>query len=780
MHLVNELLCDGHAQTRALVVGAARALLLRERLKNMLQEFLAHTDAVVLDLHPQVDKTFFKQRFLGAEVDLAAVGRVLDGVGKNVDEHLPDMQLTADQVRVPERADLLCEGHVPVHDLALHDGAAGIQQRPQIKRRVQHLHIAGFDFGHVQHVVDEGEQVGRRTAHLGHAVPHAGLVVKVVLGNVQHTHNAVDGRADVVGHVGQELRLGDAGLLGLAQGFFGLGAEPLGADDQCDADRGNQNAQAGQHDNGRVLIGQPRQRERLLPQVDVGVGDGADLGAGQAVDALVQHAAQQHIVVLPDADAEIALLVAQHRAQLVARVVKDRALGLVGVGIVGIDGPGVHGSQAVIKGIQVFYMSRVAQAGHFQRGGGKIVCDSDIVQRAVVAAQQHPGKLRRQIAVGQLVAVVLRLGQVVGQVDDKIRLPVRQHGLVLAAVRGLQEFVTQPRPAYCLLENIHHDAGGHAVRRHVGVRVAVRVDKHREHRVCVVAGDDIVYLGVGQVNFAAGMSAGVVFVEQGRAPAGVVAVDFADGIVDKLLGDGVILAHGYVNALLVEGINDPFVLRLAQPVGGCGGDLPVAQCTGQLLVGVIVHRGVAETVLLGVGSKALIAAIAAAAHADSYAVEGVVVAGHNAAVAGFDGQHRRHCADGLGGKGKLLVVLRGPSQHRDQVDLPGGQLLHGLLGVAVQAGVCKGYVLMLGNVLQQLIGVAAAAAVCSGGHVAGVGVEADAQGAQGGPATVRGVHGHGKAEQNADSQAEQQQHGCPASACAGILLLIHRKQLRSF
>ena len=106
---------------------------------------------------------------------------------------------------------------------------------------------------------------------------------------------------------------------------------------------------------------------------------------------------------------------------------------------------------------------------------------------------------------------------------------------------------------------------------------------------------------IGEDGNAAGMAAGVVFVEQGRAPAGVVAVDFADGIVDQLLGDGVILAHGHVNALLVEGVNDPFVLRLAQPVGGCGGDLPVAQCTGQLLVGVIVHRGVAETVLLGVG-----------------------------------------------------------------------------------------------------------------------------------------------------------------------------------
>ena len=777
MHLVNELLCDGHAQTRALVVGAARALLLRERLKNMLQEFLAHTDPVVLDLHPQVDKTFFKQRFLGAEVDLAAVGRVLHGVGKNVDKHLPDMQLTADQVRVPERADLLCEGHVPVHDLALHDGAAGIQQRPQIKRCVQHLHIAGFDFGHVQHVVDEGEQVGRRTAHLGHAVPHAGLVVKVVLGNVQHTHNAVDGRADVVGHVGQELRLGDAGLLGLAQGFFGLGAEPLGADGQCDADRGNQNAQAGQHDNGRVLIGQPRQGERLLPQVDVGVGDGADLGAGQAVDALVQHSAQQHIVVLPDADAEIALLAAQHRAQLVARVVKDRALGLVGVGIVGIDSPVAHGGQTVIKGIQVLYMGRVAQAGHFQRGGGKIVCDSNIVQRAVVAAQQHPGKLRRQIAVGQLVAVVLRLGHVVGQVNDKIRLPVRQHGLVLAAVRGLQEFVAQPRPACCRLENIHHDAGGHAVRRHVGVRVAVRVDKHRERRVCVVAGGDIVFLGVGQINFAAGMAAGVVFVEQGRAPAGVVAVHRRNSVVDEPQRRGITLAHGNIAVLHVKGVNDPFVLRLAHPVGDGGGDLPGAQGAGQLLIGIIGHQGVAEAVLLGVGFKAVIAAIACAAHADDHPVVGAVVTGHNAAVAGLDGQHRGNVADRLGRKVEPFLTLRRFAQHRHNIDFAVLQHIHDLIDVAVIAQILVVEVFILGHVLQRLIGVAAAAAVCSGGHVAGVGVEADAQG---GPATVRGVHGHGKTKQNADNQAEQQQHGCPASAYAGILLLIHRKQLRSF
>ena len=43
----------------------------------------------------------------GAEADRAAVRRVLDGVGEDVDQYLPDMQLAADEIGVPERADLL-------------------------------------------------------------------------------------------------------------------------------------------------------------------------------------------------------------------------------------------------------------------------------------------------------------------------------------------------------------------------------------------------------------------------------------------------------------------------------------------------------------------------------------------------------------------------------------------------------------------------------------------------------------------------------------------------
>ena len=126
---------------------------------------------------------------------------------------------------MPEGADLLGQGHAAVVELPLDDAAAGVQQFAQVKVGVQHLHGAAFHLGHVQHIVDEGQQVAGRTAHLDQAVFHAGLVVKVGFGNIQHAHNAVDGGADIVGHIGEELGLGLAGFLGLVQGGGHLEAE---------------------------------------------------------------------------------------------------------------------------------------------------------------------------------------------------------------------------------------------------------------------------------------------------------------------------------------------------------------------------------------------------------------------------------------------------------------------------------------------------------------------------------------------------------------------------
>ena len=54
--------------------------LLRERLKDMLQKILAHTDAVVANLHAQVNQPLLAEGFARAEVDGAAVRGVFYGV----------------------------------------------------------------------------------------------------------------------------------------------------------------------------------------------------------------------------------------------------------------------------------------------------------------------------------------------------------------------------------------------------------------------------------------------------------------------------------------------------------------------------------------------------------------------------------------------------------------------------------------------------------------------------------------------------------------------------
>ena len=80
MHLIHQLFGDCHTQTGTLVGSAAAVRLLRERLKDMLQKFLAHTDAVVTDLHAQVNQPLLAEGFACAEVDGAAVRGVFYGV----------------------------------------------------------------------------------------------------------------------------------------------------------------------------------------------------------------------------------------------------------------------------------------------------------------------------------------------------------------------------------------------------------------------------------------------------------------------------------------------------------------------------------------------------------------------------------------------------------------------------------------------------------------------------------------------------------------------------
>ena len=647
---------------------------------------------------------------------------------------------------MPERADLLCERHVSLGDLPFQNAAAGIQQHPQIKRGVEHLHTAGLDFGHIQHVVHQREQVGRRAAHLGYAVLDTCFIVKIFLGNVQHTHNAVDGRADIVGHIRQKFRLGSTGFLGLVQGLLGLGAETAAAQHQPDADDRGDNAQVGQYNDRRILVRQAHQREFLRAQVDIFVGDGDDLGVGQAVYALVQHTAQQHVVIAVDADAKTAPLVAEHRPQLVLFVVKDGPLGLVGIRVVGVNFAAVQRRQAVIEGIHVLDGGAVVQAGQLQRVGVEVVGHGHPAQVSVVAAQQHPGKLRREVAVRQFVAAILGGGKIAGQINDKIRRAVIENLLVLGAVSRCQELVVQPGAARHELKEVYHDAGQLAVLVQIGVGVAVRVGQHGELLVRCIVGRDVVFLSSGQVELVAGVDVLIVLVKQGRAPGGVVAVHTDQRVVDKPQGRSIAFAHGNVDVLIVKGVDDPFVGGLAHPVGDCRRDGAAAQCGGKLLIGVKIDRRVSKAVFLSVGLETLVAAVAAAAHTDDHAVKRIIVARHDAAVAGLDGQHCGYIGDRLVGEVEALGALVGLAQRGQQVNLAALQHIGGLVGITVVSQILKLYILMLGNALQYLVGIAAAVAVLVHDMVARVGVKAYAQGAPGRVIAARRAGRHGKAQ----------------------------------
>ena len=140
----------------------------------------------------------------------------------------------------------------------------------------------------------------------------------------------------------------------LVQGGLGQIAEAARAHRKHHADICDDHAKHDEHHKEGVLVDQTHQREFLLTQIDVLIGQRHDIGTGQAIHALVQHIEQKYIIVSAHTDAEAAAFIAEHRAQLVILVVKDGTLGLIGVGVAGVHIAAAHSRQTVVKGVGVF------------------------------------------------------------------------------------------------------------------------------------------------------------------------------------------------------------------------------------------------------------------------------------------------------------------------------------------------------------------------------------------------------------------------------------------
>ena len=108
----------------------------------------------------------------------------------------------------------------------LHHREDGRGDLVQVGRDVRELDLIVFELAHLEHFVDEREQVVCGHEHLFLVVAHELGVAGVGAVDLEQADDAVEGRADIVAHTAQEARLGGVGtvgcLFGLEQGLHAL------------------------------------------------------------------------------------------------------------------------------------------------------------------------------------------------------------------------------------------------------------------------------------------------------------------------------------------------------------------------------------------------------------------------------------------------------------------------------------------------------------------------------------------------------------------------------
>ena len=81
------------------------------------------------------------------------------------------------------------------------------------------MDLSAFDAAHIQHIVDEGEQMVAGCKGLGKIIFHPILIVNIADRQRGKTDDGVHGGADIVGHIGKEGALGAVGGLGGCNGI---------------------------------------------------------------------------------------------------------------------------------------------------------------------------------------------------------------------------------------------------------------------------------------------------------------------------------------------------------------------------------------------------------------------------------------------------------------------------------------------------------------------------------------------------------------------------------
>ena len=220
VHQLHDAFRDGHTKAGAAVFACGGGILLAERVEEVRQKLLAHADAGIPENELQHSLTAEALSLFDQKGDFSALRRELHRVAQNIDHHLAELDFVAVIIIVylSHRAAVEFQPLVPA--LATDNGIDLLQRVREGKLFILDDHTPGLNPAHVQDVVDDSQQMLRRSSDFFQKLPGFWRNVRIVQGDAVQPNDGVHRRADLMTHIGKEGGLGLAGLLCRLQRFL--------------------------------------------------------------------------------------------------------------------------------------------------------------------------------------------------------------------------------------------------------------------------------------------------------------------------------------------------------------------------------------------------------------------------------------------------------------------------------------------------------------------------------------------------------------------------------
>ncbi len=219
-HEVDQALADHQAETGTAVDARGRGIGLGEGLEQAFGRGRGDAHAGVLHLEQHLAVRARLAALGHAHADVALLGE-LDGVADQIGQDLAQAHGIAAHGHAHRRIDLHRQRQSLVLRRLLHQAAHRIEHLAQIETDGLQFQLVRLDLGVVEDVVDDAQQLACRAVGCHHVVALVGTERRPQH-DVQQGDDAVERRADLMAHGGQEFALGEHRGLGVLLGLHEL------------------------------------------------------------------------------------------------------------------------------------------------------------------------------------------------------------------------------------------------------------------------------------------------------------------------------------------------------------------------------------------------------------------------------------------------------------------------------------------------------------------------------------------------------------------------------